>query len=79
MNDPSQIILTLGAAGALFYVLKLIVDGKLHSSSEVDGIRADKKELLAVNARMADAIDKSNDQLTMIIELLREDPPSGPS
>lgn len=68
--DPIQLITVLGAAGALFYVLKLIVDGKLHSNSEVDGLRQDKKDLLVINATLLDALDKSNDQLKMIIEIL---------
>jgi DUF1009 family protein len=71
--DPAQMIAVLGAAGALLYVLKLIVDGKLHSNSEVEGLRQDKKDLLAINAILTSAIDKSNDQLTMIIEMLGSD------
>jgi hypothetical protein len=76
--DPAQLVTVLGAAGALLLVLKWVVDGKLHSSSEVDGLREDKKALLAINAALSEAIDKSNDQLTMIIGLLREEPRNGP-
>lgn len=72
--DSIQLITVLGAAGALLYVLKLIVDGKLHTSSEVDGLRADKDRLIGINARLAEAIDRTNVQLATIIKLLTEDP-----
>lgn len=72
-TDPVQIVTLLGAAGALFYVLRLLVDGKLHTNSEIEGLRQDKKDLLAINAILSSAIDKSNDQLTMIIEMLKDD------
>jgi hypothetical protein len=70
MNDPAQFITVLGAAGALFYVLKLIVDGKLHSNSEIEGLRQDKKDLLAINQSLGAALDRTNAQLSSIVELL---------
>ncbi len=70
MTDPVQLVTVLGAAGALLLVLKWIVDGKLHSNSEVSGLREDKKELLKTNSELAEAVKKSNDLLAKIIELL---------
>jgi hypothetical protein len=69
-SDVTTLIITGGAAGAFFLVLKWIVDGKLHSHSEVGGLQQDKKDLLTINSTLSSALDKSNDQLKMIIELL---------
>lgn len=70
MTDPAQTITILGAAGALLLVLKWIVDGKLHSHSEVDGLKEDKKALLQTVEELSEAIRTSNEQQAKIIELL---------
>ena len=70
MTDPAQTITILGAAGALLLVLKWIVDGKLHSHSEVDGLKEDKKALLNTVNELSEAIRTSNEQQAKIIELL---------
>ena len=72
MEQLPQLIITGGAAGALFYVLKLIVDGRLHSTSEVDGLRQDKKDLLAANTRLAAAIERSNNLLERTLDRLTQ-------
>ena len=69
--DPLQLILSTGAAGALFYIVKLLVDGKLHTNSEVDGLKADKADLLKINAAQADALRQSNEQQLEILQILR--------
>ena len=66
--DPLQLIITGGAAGALFYVLKLLVDGKLHTSSEVDGLRDDKSKLFGANGRLAAALEQTNALLRDVID-----------
>jgi len=70
--DPIQLISLLGAAGALYYVLRLIVDGKLHSDSELQGLKQDKIELLAINRQQNDALDASNKQLAVALSVLKE-------
>lgn len=72
--DPSiiQLITVGGAAGALFWVLKLATDGKLHTSSETDGLRQDKVDLLRVNETQGKALKASNEQLAVMVPLIRE-------
>lgn len=70
--DPYQLIVLGGAAGALFWVLKLITDGKLHSSSETDGLRQDKVELLKINETQGKALRASNEAMADMVPLLRE-------
>lgn len=72
MNDPVQLIMVAGAAGALFYVLRLIVDGKLHSDSEVQGLKQDKVDLLEINKKQNDALDAANKQLAVALAVLKE-------
>ena len=66
-----QFITVGGAAVAFFWVLRLIVEGKLHSSSEIDGLRQDKQDLLEINSKLSEALDKSNALLQLALE--RED------
>lgn len=67
MPDPTQLILTGGAVAALVWIIRLIVDGKLHSNSEVEGLRKDKADLLAVNERLGEALETSNRLLEQAI------------
>ena len=69
--DPYQVIVLGGAAGALFWVLKLITDGKLHSSSETEGLRQDKVDLLKINETQGRALRASNEQLAELVPLIR--------
>lgn len=69
--DPLQLIVTGGAAGALFWVLKLFADGKFHTSSEVDGLRADKVRLVEANQRLEQSIGDANKGLAEILRILR--------
>lgn len=55
-----QLLTISGAAGAFFLVLKWLADGKFHTHSEVQGLRDDKKALLAVNKDQAEALRASN-------------------
>ena len=63
----SAIILQGGAAVALIWVITLLTGGKLHTSSEIDGLREDKANLLAVNERMSKALEASNELLDRVI------------
>lgn len=72
--DPSviQLLTVAGAAGALGWVLHLAVSGKLHTSSEVDGLRQDKVDLLKINETQGKALKASNEQLAELVPLIRE-------
>lgn len=60
-----------GAAVALLYVLKQLIDGKLHTHSEVDGLLKDKAALLDVNRRQSDALEQANAVMQRILEVNR--------
>lgn len=77
MPDFGQLIITGGAAGALFWVLKQLVDGKLHTHSEIEGLRADKRELFRANGVLTAANAEANKLLQKILELLEEDEGEG--
>lgn len=66
-NDPLSIAALGSAAGAFFYVLKLLVDGKLHTNSEVAGKDKQIADLLAINVRLAEANEAANATLAAII------------
>ena len=68
--DPVGAIAVGSAAGALFYVLTLLVGGKLHTTSEVNGLREDKKQLFSANVRLAAAVEQSNVLLQQLVERL---------
>lgn len=72
-----QLVTVAGAAGALFWVLRLVVDGRLHTSSEVDGLREDKSELLKVNGDLQKALTDQNEQLERLVDILRGGTPRG--
>jgi hypothetical protein len=63
----SQLILQGGAIVALVWIVVLLTSGKLHTSSEIDGLRKDKEDLLSVNKRMSDALDQSNKLLEDLV------------
>jgi len=73
-NDPLSLVITGGAAGALFYVLRLLIEGKLHTNSEVDGLRADIADLKKINASQAEALKASNEQQNQVLRILRSLP-----
>lgn len=62
MLDPAitNLILVGGAAGAFFVVLWWLIGGKLHTDSEVQGLKQDKADLLAINKAQAEALKDSN-------------------
>jgi hypothetical protein len=70
--DPIQLITVGGAAGVAVWVLKLVTDGKLHSSSETDGLRQDKVELLKINETQGKALRAANEGLSEVARLLRD-------
>lgn len=63
-----QLVLQGGAIVALAWVLTLLTGGRLHTSSEVDGLRKDKADLLTVNQRLGEALDQSNRLLEKAID-----------
>lgn len=73
---PEQIVQSItvgGAAAAFYWVLKLLVDGKLHTDSEVNGLRQDKIDLLRINSALSDTLGNTNTQLAEVLRLLREE------
>lgn len=70
MVDPGivNLLLVTGAAGAFFLVLKWLADGRFHTDSEVQGLRADKESLLAVNRDQAEALRDANKLLAEAIK-----------
>jgi len=70
--DPLQLIVLTGGLGVAVWVLKLAVDGKLHTSSETDGLRQDKVDLLKINETQGQALKAANEQGTETAHLLRE-------
>lgn len=73
-DEIVTIISTGGAAGVLFYVVKWIIDGKLHPHSEVEGLRADVADLKKINAAQAEALRQSNEQQNQILKILQQLP-----
>lgn len=71
--DPIQLITLGGAAGVSVWVIKQIVDGKLHTHSEVEGLRADKRELFAANKLLANANAEANKLLQRILDRLEDE------
>lgn len=70
--DPIALITVGGAAGVAVWVLKLVTDGKLHSSSETDGLRRDVANLLKINNTQGQALKASNELNAELLPLLRE-------
>lgn len=75
--DPIQIITLGGAAGMAYFVLKWLVDGKLHTHSEVEGLRQDKAELWAANKLLAEANAEANKGINEILTLLQSEGKEG--
>jgi len=67
LDALSQLLLQGGAIVALVWIVLLLTGGKLHTSSEIEGLRQDKEDLLAVNERVSNALALSNELLKNII------------
>lgn len=67
-----EFITVLGAAGVALWVIWLIVGGKLHSDSEVQGLRADKALLNDANVELRATLGEAIPLLRSILVLLRE-------
>lgn len=63
-----QLISTGGAAVVLFWVVAQFVGGKIHSESEVEGLRKRIEALTAINDRYAIQFDKVNEILEKAVE-----------
>jgi hypothetical protein len=70
-----QLITVLGAAGVAIWIILLLTgkEPKLHTHSEVDGLRQDKAALFEANRGMQQAQEATNTTLADILEILRED------
>lgn len=70
-----ETVTILGAAGVAIWVIWLIVksDPGLHSNSEVDGLREDKKLLFEANALKDAALAEANATLKNILEILQNE------
>jgi hypothetical protein len=71
--DPLPLITAGGAAGMAAWVLHLLVSNKLQTHSEVEGLRADKRELFAANKVLTEANNKTQEALREILKLLQEE------
>lgn len=63
----TALIIQGGAIVVLVWVVSMIVSGKLHTESEVEGLRQDKTDLLAVNKNLSDALATTNELLRVAI------------
>jgi ribose/xylose/arabinose/galactoside ABC-type transport system permease subunit len=73
VTDLIPVITTLGAAGAFFWVLNWIINGKLHSDSEVQGLKEDKRVLFEANAELRATQAETLPLLRDILKLLNEE------
>ena len=73
-GNPFSLIMVGGAAAAFFWVLQWIVNGKLHSRSEVDGLRADKRELFTANKELIEANAEANKGIADVLRILADLP-----
>lgn len=62
-----QLITITGAAGAFFWMIKWIADGRFHTHSEVEGLRQDKADLLKINEQQSEALKATNELLAEAI------------
>lgn len=71
IESLSQLILQGGAIVVLVWIVTLLTSGKLHTSSEIEGLRKDKENLLEVNKRVSEALEQSNKLLEDIVARTR--------
>jgi hypothetical protein len=67
IESLSKLFLQGGAIVALVWIVVLLTSGKLHTSSEVEGLRKDKSDLLTINERMSEALEQSNKLLEDLV------------
>lgn len=67
----STLILQGGAIIVLIWVVLLLTGGKLHTSSEIDGLRKDKETLLEINKQISKALEQSNGLLEELVSKAR--------
>lgn len=70
-----EFITILGAAGVALWVIYLITSGKLHTNSEVEGLKADKLVLLAENKELRGVNAETAPLLRDILTILRDEGP----
>lgn len=67
----------LGVAGfavlIALYVLKLVIDGKLHTHSELTAKDKHIGDLMDANKRLTDAVDGANATMHRLLEIGRDD------
>jgi hypothetical protein len=68
LESLTALIIQGGAVIVLVWVVTLLVTGRLHTDSEVDGLRRDKADLLAINDKLSDALANSNELLRVAIK-----------
>ena len=64
----TDLIIQGGAIVVLVWVVNLLLSGKLHTDSEVDGLRRDKADLLVANKDLSEALDQNTELLRLAIE-----------
>ena len=67
LDGVTDVFIQGGAISVLVWVVLLLTSGKLHTSSEVEGLRQDKAELLAVNAHLSEALEQSNELIRLAL------------
>lgn len=70
---PVEAITVAGAAAVAVWVIWLVVAGKLHTDSEVQGLREDKKALFEANTIKDTALLEANETLKSILSLLQNE------
>ena len=68
VEQISSLIVQGGAIVVLVWVVTLLTGGKLHTDSEVEGLRKDKADLLVVNKGLSDALAQTNELLRISID-----------
>lgn len=71
-ENAINFIMVGGAAGALFYVLRLLVEGRLHTHSEVEGLRQDKADLFQANTALVGTVRETQVTLGEVLRILKE-------
>lgn len=52
---------SIAVGTVLFWFVQQFIAGKIHSDSEVDGLRDDKKALILINSSQAEALRQANE------------------
>jgi hypothetical protein len=71
MDSIISVLANIGGIGVALWVLKLFIDGKIHSQSEMDIVQHRVDDLLGSVKALTTALDSSNQQSSTIISLFK--------